>query len=145
MVAIVLVALWPAITSHALLSQSGIIHIIHADHHSDDGDSHAHQHLSHHQHDEHDHDEGSHEHNGDNHAFADGDYRSTAASKLIFKPSLIPAFIAFAGITAPVHQCELLVDSPGPAPPGSGPQILQQTWQFSNRTAIPARAPSALS
>jgi hypothetical protein len=145
MVAIVLVLLWPAMTSHALLTHSGLIHIVHADHHDEAHRSDAHRHLSHHQHDDHDHDEGSHEHNGDNHAFADGDYRSTTAGKLIFKPSLIPAFIVFAGSTALLQQCEILVDSPGPAPPGSEPQILQQTWQFSNRTAIPVRAPSALS
>ena len=145
-VAVILVALWPVVTSHSLLSHGGLIHVVHSDHHNERDRSDAHQHLYHHQHDEHDHDdEGSHEHNGDNHEFADGDYRSTSASKLILKPSLITLFTAGFAISALIQQCEFSMESPGPAPPGSTPQILQQTWQFSNRAAIPVRAPSIIS
>jgi hypothetical protein len=46
-------AVWPAVTSHALLEQAGFIHEIHADHH------HAHDHDQPH---DHDYDGGSHEH-----------------------------------------------------------------------------------
>lgn len=141
--AMLLVALWPAVTSHTLLTHGGLIHVVHALHdharahheeHHDYGHGHEHNHPD---------DGRSHEHHGDNHAFADGDYRSTTASKLL-RPALSAVFTAASAITAAV-QCDLLVDSPGPAPPGSTPQILRQTWQFSNRTAVPGRAPSFLS
>jgi hypothetical protein len=145
LVAIVLVVIWPAFTSHTLLTHGGIIHVVHSDDHREKRDDAAHQHLSHAQHHDHDHDEDSHEHNGDNHAFADGDYRSTSVTKLVFKPSLSALFTAGATTAVAFQVCEHLVDSPGPAPPGSTPQILQQTWQFSNRTAIPGRTPSFLS
>lgn len=145
LVAMLLVALWPAVTSHTLLTHGGIIHVVHPDEHGERHGDAGHQHLSHAQHHEHDHDEGSHEHNGDNHAFADGDYRPTSVTKLVFKPFLSVLFTAGSTIAVPVQVCEHLVDSPGPAPPGSIPQILQQTWQFSNRTAVPGRAPSFLS
>ena len=144
-VAVILVAIWPAVTSHALLSHSGLIHIVHSDHHSHGDRSAIHQHLYHDQHGAHEHEEGSHEHNGENHAFADGDYRSASASKLIFKPSLSVLFTAGSAMTALVPRGEASVNSPGPAPPGSRSQILQQTWQFSSRAAIPVRAPSILS
>ena len=143
-VAVLLALIWPVVTSHALLAHAGLIHVVHADH-ENDGHGDAHKHLNHHQHHAHDHDAGSHEHNGDNHAFADGDYRSANTGKLILKPTLVALFTAASSIAALVEQSENLVESPGPAPPGSIPQILQQTWQFSNRAAIPGRAPSHLS
>ena len=144
-VATVLVVLWPAVTSHALLTHGGIIHVVYPDEHSEGGGGAGHQHLSHAQHHDHEHDDDSHEQNSDNHAFADGDYRSTTVTKLVFKPSLSALFTAASTIAVPVQVYEHLVDSPGPAPPGSTPQILQQTWQFSNRTAVLGRAPSFVS
>ena len=134
-IAIVLVALWPAVTSHSLLTHSGIIHVVHTVH-DHDGDS---PHHHHHQ------DEDSHEHNGDNHAVADGDYRSTSASKLILKPSLVAVASLLPSVNPDMRDagCKLL--SPGPAPPGSMPKILQRTWQFTVRAAIPGRAPSFVS
>ena len=144
LVAMLLVALWPGVTSHSLLTHSGLIHVVHADHdhaRGHDGEHHHHGHSHEHESS----DGASHEHNGDNHAFADGDYRSTPVTKLFFKPLLNGVFAAGAVIIVQVPPSALLVDSPGPAPPGSRPELLQQTWQFSYRTALPGRAPSFLS
>jgi hypothetical protein len=133
------------VTSHALLTRGGLIHVVHADHHSgDDRDHHA-QDISHHHHDNDDDAEGSHEHNGGNHAFADGGYRSTSGSKLVLKSTLSVTIGVLASVASFIEPREIPVCSPGPAPPGSRPQILQQTWQFLDRAAIPGRAPSQLS
>ena len=99
-VAVLLVLLWPAVTSHSLLTHSGIIHVVHSDHAHDDHDHHE--------------DEGSHEHNGDNHAFADGDYRPASKGKLVVKPSLAAAFNLIASVVALCEQRDLLGHSPGP-------------------------------
>jgi hypothetical protein len=141
-VAVILVAIWPAVTSHSLLSHGGLIHVVHTDHHSQGDGVAVHQHLYHEQHGAHEHDEGSHEHNADHHEFAEGDYRSASAKELISKPSLRVLFSAACTLTPLVARCEVSLESPGPAPPGSRVQILQQTWQFSNRAAVPVRAPS---
>ena len=141
LIALVLMVGWPAVTSHILLEQGGLIHVVHDDH----GPAHPehHGHDADRSHDEHhDGDAGSHEHNGENHAFADGDYRSTIAGKLLLKPQLIAVCGIFASVASMVDAAELKVRAPGPAPPGSTPQILQQSWQFSERAAIPGRAPS---
>ena len=123
--AVVLVALWPAVTSHTLLELSALIHVVHDDHHLPGEDSH--------------------EHNADNHLFADGDYISPTAAKVLLKPAFptqwtIPALAAAFSSLADVR-----VDAPGPAPPDSEPDFLQQNWHFSLRTALPVRAPSFLS
>jgi len=130
-VAIILVVVWPAVTSRSLLTHGGIIHVVHSDHAHDD-------------HEHHD-GEGSHEHNGDNHTVADGEYRSTSSGKFVIKPPLAAAIALIASNAALEQRGEWLAHSAGAAPPGSTPQILQQTWQFSNRAAIPGRAPSLLS
>ena len=139
-VAMVLVAIWPAVTSHALLTHGGLIHVVHADHHADDHERGDVPHRHHH-----DGNEDSHEHNGENHAFADGDYRSTSGGKLVFKPALSVVVGVLASVASMIEAREISVRSPGPAPPGSRPQLLQQTWQFLDRAAVPGRAPSRLS
>jgi hypothetical protein len=123
LIVLVLVALWPAITSHTLLEQAGVIHEVHEDHHGD---------------------EGSHEHNADNHTFADGDYTPINAGKFLKKPESTVVS------TAPfqtVLYCSILMrnDPPGPAPPGTAPPYLQKSWYFLLRTALPVRAPSLIS
>lgn len=134
-IALLLVTLWPAVTSHTLLTHGGLIHVVHVDHGHEGDAPHSH----------HDHDDDSHEHNGDNHAVADGDYRSNSNSKLIVKPSASTDFRLLAGLILPLQERENTMRSPGPAPPGSLPQILRQTWQFSLRAAIQGRAPSLIS
>ena len=123
LIVVLLVALWPAVTSHALLEQAGLIHEVHDDHHGN---------------------EGSHEHNTSNHAFADGDYVSANASKSIKKPE------STVNSTAPFRTllyCSILMrnDPPGPAPPDTAPPLLQKSWYFLLRTALPVRAPSFIS
>jgi hypothetical protein len=119
-----LLAIWPAVSSHALLELAEAIHVVHDDHHNGDG---------------------SHEQNDDNHAFADGDYTAGTAAKSLKKPD------------SPVVSTELLQrvsyisaffgenDSPGPAPPGTAPPLLQKSWSFLLRAALPVRAPSCIS
>src|SRR5437762_3426058 len=57
---------------------------------------------------------------------------------------------------APLAQLELwlaasavvdgsVAEASGPAPPGVAPPELPQTWHFSLRTSLPARAPSLIS
>lgn len=119
-----LLAIWPAVTSHALLEQAGLIHVVHDDHHGSDG---------------------SHEHDADNHAFADGDYTSVSAVKLLKKPDSVvsPTLLLQAFSYISVFLAE--DDSPGPAPPGTAPPLLQKSWYFLLRTALPVRAPSSIS
>jgi hypothetical protein len=120
---IFLLAIWPAVTSHALLEQAGIIHVVHNDHHGSDD---------------------SHEHNSDNHAFADGDYTSVSAAKSLKKPdsAVILTALFQEGFVSAFLSGD---DSPGPAPPGTAPPLLQKFWCFLFRTALPVRAPSFIS
>lgn len=120
---IFLLAIWPAVTSHALLEQAGVIHVVHDDHHGDDG---------------------SHEHNTDNHVFADGDYASPRSATALMNPGS-PV------VQTAIFQSAFVLaflsgdDSPGPAPPGTAPPLLQKSWYFLFRTALPVRAPSFIS
>jgi hypothetical protein len=119
-----LLAIWPAITSHALLQHVGLIHEVHDDHHGDGG---------------------SHEHNDDHHIFADGDYTFTSAAKTVSKPEssskVAPSDYHFLSY----FPVDLRIDPPGPAPPGAALPHLQQSWQFLLRAALPVRAPSFIS
>ena len=118
---VLLLAIWPAVTSHALLQQFGLIHQAHHHHHGDDG---------------------SHEHHSDNHAFADGDYTSAGTAQGIAKPQLATPAAALL-FPVPFSFSALLINgSPGPAPPRAAPPLLQHSWCFLLRTALPARAPS---
>lgn len=118
-----LLALWPAVTSHALLEQAGLIHEVHDDHHGE---------------------EGSHEHNADNHTFADGDYLSANGAKSLKKPESNVISTALFQTVFP-SSVFLRNDSPGPAPPGAAPPHLLKSWSFLLRAALPVRAPSFIS
>jgi hypothetical protein len=125
-VAWVLLAGWPVLTSHALLQHWGVIHEVHADHHSGDG---------------------SHEHDADNHAFADGGYLSGANNVKVTKPLSVALFIScfVARLLALICLFEREFRFFGPAPPGTSPPELSRIWQFFSRAALPVRAPSFLS
>jgi hypothetical protein len=122
--ALLLLTLWPAITSHPLLEHFELIHHVHADH--DGGD-------------------GSHEHGADDHVFADGDYLRGSKESFVGKYQLgIVAILLLPTsrlIVAPSHD---LVHS-SPSPPGTAPPHLVHRWQFSFRAALPVRAPSCIS
>ena len=125
-VSLLLVALWLPASSHALLESAGLIHQVHADHDADSS--------------------GSHEHDSDNHEAADG--KCALASTHVSVP--VPNMVA-----SPFLFCLLGFDSAselhverqpsGLAPPGTAPPQLSHRWQFSFRTALPARAPSLIS
>jgi hypothetical protein len=115
---LLLLAFWVPGTSHALLEQAGIIHTADA-HHDDDHDA------------------------------ADGLCVNAATQVQALPPSLYLSF-------EPLVQHELwlaasgvvdgsVLEASGPAPPGVAPPELPQTWHFSSRTALPARAPSLIS
>ena len=125
MLVLLLVAIWPAVTSHALLEQAGLIHVVHDDHHHES--------------------DGSHEHNADNHAFADGDYTSTSAAKSLKKPDSAVVATALFQTVSCVSAFSSDDGSPGPGPPGAAPPLLQKSWCFLLRTALPVRAPSFIS
>jgi hypothetical protein len=119
--ALLLLAAWPVLTSHALLEELHLIHVVHDDHHGS---------------------EDSHEHNTENHQFADGQYSSSSGSVQIAKPQIGPVLFSLREslLASPV----LMETVPGPAPPGSAPPFLSSSWQFLSRTALPVRAPSSL-
>lgn len=139
MCALFLAAIWPAVTSHALLEQAGFIHQVHAN-----GDHHHHPHDPDHRH--HHHEEGSHEHNADDHDFADGKYWAKTSPNKTPKPNF-PLLYQSAGISRLVTDSTGLRDPNdfGPAPPGALPPELLHRWNFVLRTAVNARAPSRLS
>lgn len=125
-VALILLAAWPVMTSHGLLQHWGVIHEVHA-HHDGDG--------------------GSHEHDSDSHAFADGGYVKGSSIIQVMKPlsSVVPIPFANAAMLALVFTVQREVRPSGPAPPGTAPPELSHTWQFSLRAALPGRAPSLAS
>ncbi|MCI0534193.1 MAG: hypothetical protein L0Z50_03090 [Verrucomicrobiales bacterium] len=122
-VALVLLAAWPVMTSHALLQHWGVIHVVHVDHDSGDG---------------------SHEHETDNHAFADGGYLKGSSSIQVTKPlsSVVRTPLSTAALLAPVFALQREVRPCGPSPPGAAPPEFSNRWQFSFRAALPVRAPS---
>ena len=131
MFALILAAVWPALTSHALLERAGLIHEVHPNHH--------------HPHD-HDHDGGSHEHNADDHDFADGGYWAKTSPTKTAKPNFAllykTSWLDTALTNSPLD--DQLADF-GPDPPGASPPELLHRWNFVLRTAVNARAPSFLS
>lgn len=157
-VAVILVAIWPAVTSHTLLESLGVIHVAHHEtvetakggrerHHQHDhhGEGHSHDHHQH-QHADNGAERGhQNEQRDDHHIFADGDYAWTNAGKTLTKPELsVCGSLAFFCASS-LNAVEAELDSPGPAPPGTAPPLLQKTWQFSLRAAVPVRAPSIIS
>jgi hypothetical protein len=123
LVALTLVALWPVMTSHALLEQWGVIHQVHADH---DGGP------------------GSHEHS-DDHAFADGGYlrgsRTIQVVKAVSSAVFLPS--ALDGPEALMLPSLPGVRPFGAVPPGTAPPELARRWQFLLRAALAVRAPSS--
>jgi len=117
-----LISLWIPMSSHAFMERADWIHQEATEQDSD-----------HH-----------HDHDG-----ADGICVRTASHIEVPQPD-------FGGWVTPLAAAEFwyaasaVVDSEaaeanGPAPPGAAPPELSQTWHFSYRTALPARAPSYLS
>ncbi len=130
--AVVLALLWLPASSHAFLEYAGLIHERHADHadHADhDADA-----------------SGSHEHDADNHEAADGNYASTSSHISAPLPDAVAMPMLFC---APrlnwVSELHVAPPPSGLAPPGTAPPQLSHYWQFSFRTALPARAPSLIS
>jgi hypothetical protein len=121
-----LLAIWLPASSHALLQYAGLIHQRHTDHDADSN--------------------GSHEHDSDNHEAADGN--------CALSPTLVSVPVPDA-VANPFPVCALGLDwtselhvelqPSGLAPPGTAPPQLSRRWQFSFRTALPARAPSLIS
>jgi hypothetical protein len=125
-VAVLLAVMWLLASSHALLEQFELIHQTHADHDADSS--------------------GSHEHDADNHDAADA--KCTLASTHVSVPLpdsvAMPLLFCAPGLN---WTCDLDAesDSSGLSPPGTAPPQLLHRWQFSFRTALPARAPSLIS
>ncbi|ODU23673.1 MAG: hypothetical protein ABS95_03330 [Verrucomicrobia bacterium SCN 57-15] len=123
---LLLLAIWPAVSSHGFLEISGLIHQQHADHEFGSN--------------------GSHHDGGDDHEAADGHCLLSSAQVTVPVPELALAphlfvFLSFG------WESELLstVLLSGAAPPGIAPLQLSHGWQFSFRTALSPRAPSLLS
>ena len=130
MIAAVLLAFWPAVSSHAFLQVWGLIHLTHADPGWDPGSP-----------------EGSHDHHDNDHEVADGQCRLSTQSVVAPGPLLV---------ATPLWLCGWMLarvplpsdDEPpasGVAPPSSAPPELLHRWQFSLRAALPVRAPSLVS
>ncbi len=141
-VVLLLVALWLPASSHALLEHAGFIHHEH---------EHAHEHEPHsdfHHHDAHPHPEpdGRHEHNGDNHAAADGLCLLASAKVQVPTPDFTTADGWLTAVLLPLPDDDSgTANHSGLSPPGTAPPELPHIWQFSFRTALPARAPSLVS
>ncbi|MGZ8938087.1 MAG: hypothetical protein ACXW32_02630, partial [Limisphaerales bacterium] len=136
LVAMILVAVWPAVTSHYLLESLGIIHVAH--HETDltakNALEHHHQHPHHgegpsHQDQQHHHQDtgGEGETSADHHIFADGDYAWISAGKALTKPELLVCCSLSLFCASSLSAIEDDLDSPGPAPPGAAPPLLQKT------------------
>jgi hypothetical protein len=126
MVALLLLAAWPVLSAHPVLQHLGLIHEAHADHDSESA--------------------GSHEHNDGNHSVADGQCLLTSTTVKASAPCC--GFTLFL-ICHIAKEWNLSLDrqqlSSGLAPPSLVPPELTHRWQFSFRTALPARAPSFVS
>jgi len=125
-VSVLLMACWLPASSHALLEHYELIHHVHADH---DATS-----------------DGSHEHGTNNHEPADGNCALSSARVSYSAPGMlevpVPLFLLAAVFTCDLHGGSSSSDL---APPGAAPPQFSQSWQFSSRAALPARAPSFVS
>ena len=118
--------IWLPASSHALLEYAGLIHERHADHDADSG--------------------GSQDDDADSHEAADGKCALSSTHASVPMPNAVasPFPVCAVGLErAAVFHAEL--PASGLAPPGTAPPQLSQHWQFSFRTALPARAPSLIS
>ena len=125
-VSLLLAAIWLPASSHALLEYAGLIHQRHADHDADSN--------------------GSHEHDTDNHEAADGQCALSSTHISVSVPDAVVSL--FLLTTLGLEWASELHAEPHPsglAPPGTAPPQLSHCWQFSFRTALPARAPSLIS
>jgi hypothetical protein len=125
-ITVFLIALWLPASSHALLEHYELIHQVHAD---QDQDS-----------------DGSHEHDAENHEAADG--KCALASTHVSVPMPQTVAIPFLFCALGLDWSSELHAAPHPsglAPPGAAPPQFSHRWQFSFRTALPARAPSLIS
>lgn len=130
MVALIMVAFWLPSSSHAWLQASGFIHADppnHLDSHHEDSDD-------------------AHEHGASNHAVADGLCRTVTGSVSVPMPgSQIAYVLDLAVLWSLSESARSNPERLGPSPPGIAPPELSCQWQFSSRTALPARAPSFVS
>ena len=121
-----LLAVWPVLSAHAWLEAIGLIHIAHSEQAPGcDGPDDPHDH-----------------HDAD-HDVADGLCLLSSHSLDVPAPSMPAIHAGFLweiveGTTGPA----LSPYPSGLAPPGTSPPELIHRWQFSFRTALPARAPS---
>ena len=125
-VSVLLVALWLPASSHALLEHFELIHQAHAEHDADSS--------------------GSHEHDSDNHEAADGKCALASTHVSVPVPNMVATPFLFCSLGFDLAS-ELHVERQpsGLAPPGVAPPQFSHRWQFSFRTALPARAPSLIS
>jgi len=124
--ALLLSAFWLPASSHALLEHAGLIHERHAHHDDHEAES-----------------SGSHEHDADNHAAADGKYAPSSTLVRVPLPDAVTSPLLLCGLGLNCTSGHHLDPQPsGLAPPGTAPPQLSHRWQFSFRTALPARAPS---
>jgi hypothetical protein len=135
MLVLLLVAMWLPASSHALLQQAGWIHQMH-DHESDVHSNADHSEDS----------DGRHEHDMDNHAAADGLCLVASVKVQLSVPDFVsaPGWLTLGLSTSSIEPDGNVIHS-GLSPPGVAPPELQHQWQFSLRTALPARAPSRIS
>jgi hypothetical protein len=129
MVALLLLAVWPAVSSHAVLQHSGLIHQFHDDH-DEDADEPG----------------GSHEHHANGHDVADG--QCVLSAKEVSVPTHhadVMPFVVWWLAAASMPELSPERHPSGLAPPGLAPPELSHRWQFFFRAALPARAPSFVS
>jgi len=114
---LVVLAFWLPATSHALLENAGVIHTADSQH-------------------------------DDDHDAADGLCVNAASHVQAPQPNLHVSLAPLASLDFWLATCAILdgsvAEAIGPAPPGVAPPELPQTWHFSLRTSLPARAPSFL-
>jgi hypothetical protein len=124
-VSLLLVASWLPASAHPLLQYAGLIHECHADHDTDSS--------------------GSHEHDSDNHEAADGKCALSATHISVPVPDAAasPLPLCLLGLRW-VSELHFEPQPSGLPPPGTAPPQLSHRWQFSFRTALPARAPSLI-
>lgn len=129
-VALMMVAFWLPSSSHAWLQMAGLIHSDHSTHSDSD----------------HDDSDDSDEHGGGNHDLADGLCRTEVGSVSVLMPNAHFAYVSnVAFLWSFSATLEADPNHSGPSPPGTSPPELSHRWQFSFRTALPARAPSFVS
>lgn len=150
---LVLLAAWVPASSHVFLESIGIVHTLHCQesspeehphHHGHGGESETSELDGHsHSHSEADHTDHNHP---DHHDAADGRSLVTSGKYRHIAPEFAPpvwmhiAWVVVLNLDAP---CQASTASTSPT--GAGPPELLVCWQFSFRTALPARAPSLVS